>query len=133
MLPLRRGLYAIAHCRLHHTRLGATVAPVCLTAHIDRRLGLSSTFDTCIYCSGEIGEAFSHALSERAQRGVPVSVIIDRAGSESMHLMYLLVIAAVMLHTKLQAIDNEFVQVGSTSSDIRSIRLHYITKTAGSP
>jgi phosphatidylserine/phosphatidylglycerophosphate/cardiolipin synthase-like enzyme len=108
------------------------VAPACLTADIDRRLGLSSTFDTCIYWSGEMGEAFSHAPSERAQGGVPISVIIDRAGSESRHLMYLLAIAAAMLHTKLQVIDNESVQVGSTSSDIRSIRLHYITKTVGS-
>jgi cardiolipin synthase A/B len=44
----------------------------------------SITFETFIYWSGEIGEEFSQALSERARAGVPVSVIIDWVGSTKM-------------------------------------------------
>jgi cardiolipin synthase len=44
----------------------------------------SITFETYIYWSGEIGKAFTLALSERARAGVPVSVIIDWVGSVKM-------------------------------------------------
>jgi cardiolipin synthase len=44
----------------------------------------SITFETFIYWSGEIGEEFSQALSERARAGVPVNVIIDWVGSSKM-------------------------------------------------
>lgn len=44
----------------------------------------SITFETFIYWSGEIGEEFSQALSERARAGVPVSVTIDWVGSTRM-------------------------------------------------
>jgi cardiolipin synthase len=44
----------------------------------------SITFETFIYWSGETGEAFSQALSERARAGVPVSVIVDWVGSTRM-------------------------------------------------
>jgi cardiolipin synthase A/B len=38
-------------------------------------------FETYIYWSGEIGEAFSKALSERARAGVKVHVLLDWLGS----------------------------------------------------
>jgi cardiolipin synthase len=44
----------------------------------------SITFETYIYWSGEIGEEFSDALSDRARAGIPVSVIIDWVGSAKM-------------------------------------------------
>jgi cardiolipin synthase len=44
----------------------------------------SITFETYIYWSGEIGEQFTTALSERARAGIPVNVIIDWAGSIKM-------------------------------------------------
>ena len=44
----------------------------------------SVTFETFIYWAGEVGEAFSEALSERARAGIPVRVIIDWFGSSKM-------------------------------------------------
>ncbi|GAB2498844.1 phospholipase D-like domain-containing protein [Arenimonas alkanexedens] len=44
----------------------------------------SITFETYIYWSGEIGKAFSDALSERARAGVEVSVVIDWVGAMKM-------------------------------------------------
>lgn len=44
----------------------------------------SITFETFIYWSGEIADAFSQALSERAHAGVPVSLTIDWVGSNKM-------------------------------------------------
>ena len=41
----------------------------------------SITFETYIYWSGEIGQAFSKALAERARSGVKVHVLIDWVGS----------------------------------------------------
>ncbi|WP_375056076.1 phosphatidylserine/phosphatidylglycerophosphate/cardiolipin synthase family protein [Zobellella sp. DQSA1] len=60
----------------------------------------SITFETFIYWSGEIGEAFSQALSERARAGVPVSVIIDWVGSIKMEqsLLDSMQAAGVHLH-----------------------------------
>lgn len=42
------------------------------------------TFETYIYWSGQIGEAFADALAERARAGVAVHVTIDWAGSVKM-------------------------------------------------
>ncbi|SFX28890.1 cardiolipin synthase [Marinospirillum alkaliphilum DSM 21637] len=60
----------------------------------------SITFETFIYWSGETGEAFSEALSERARAGVPVSVIIDWVGSTRMEqaLLDSMQDAGVQLH-----------------------------------
>jgi cardiolipin synthase A/B len=60
----------------------------------------SITFETFIYWSGEIGEEFSQALSERARVGVPVSVIIDWVGSSKMEqsLLDSMQAAGVRLH-----------------------------------
>lgn len=41
----------------------------------------SITFETYIYWSGEIGQAFSKAPAERARSGVKVHVLIDWVGS----------------------------------------------------
>lgn len=60
----------------------------------------SITFETYIYWSGEIGEEFAQALSERARAGVPVSVIIDWVGSTNMEqsLLDSMEAAGVQLH-----------------------------------
>lgn len=60
----------------------------------------SITFETFIYWSGDIGEAFSQALSERARAGVAVSVIIDWVGSARMEQSMLdsMQAAGVRLH-----------------------------------
>ena len=42
------------------------------------------TFETYIYWSGDIGQQFADALSERARNGVKVKVMIDWAGSIKM-------------------------------------------------
>jgi cardiolipin synthase len=42
------------------------------------------TFETYIYWSGSIGKAFATALSERAQAGVKVHVLVDWVGSGKM-------------------------------------------------
>lgn len=58
---------------------GKEIFPAMLRAI--RSAQTSITFETFIYWSGDIGEAFSQAFSERARAGVPVSVIIDWVGS----------------------------------------------------
>ena len=60
----------------------------------------SITFETFIYWSGEMGEAFSQALSERARAGVPVNVTIDWVGSNKMEqaLLDSMQAAGVTLH-----------------------------------
>ncbi len=60
----------------------------------------SITFETFIYWSGEIGEEFSQALSERARAGLPVSVLIDWVGSIKMEqsLLDSMEAAGVQLH-----------------------------------
>ena len=60
----------------------------------------SIAFETFIYWSGEIGEKFSQALSERARAGVPVSVTIDWVGSTRMEqsLLDSMQAAGVQLH-----------------------------------
>jgi cardiolipin synthase len=44
----------------------------------------SITFETYIYWSGDIGDRFVEALSERARAGVKVHVLLDWAGSQKM-------------------------------------------------
>ncbi|MEX2469380.1 MAG: phospholipase D-like domain-containing protein [Pseudohongiellaceae bacterium] len=60
----------------------------------------SITFETFIYWSGDIGNEFSQALSERARAGVAVSVIIDWMGSTRMKqsLLDSMQAAGVQLH-----------------------------------
>ncbi|MBA3056763.1 MAG: hypothetical protein FP823_02485 [Rhodoferax sp.] len=45
---------------------------------------VSITFETYIYWSGDIGQAFADALSERARQGVKVHVLLDWVGSAKM-------------------------------------------------
>ena len=47
------------------------------------------TFETFIYWSGAIGEQFAHALSEKAQAGISVHVLLDWVGSQKMERRYL--------------------------------------------
>jgi cardiolipin synthase len=61
---------------------GVEIFPAMLSAI--RSAKNSITFETYIYWSGEIGEAFSEALSERARAGVPVNVTVDWVGSAKM-------------------------------------------------
>jgi cardiolipin synthase len=61
---------------------GAEIFPAMLEAIRGARQSI--TFETYIYWSGEIGEAFTDALSERARAGVPVSVTVDWVGSAKM-------------------------------------------------
>lgn len=49
----------------------------------------SITFETFIYWSGDIGEKFADALSERARAGVRVFVLLDWVGSLKMEARYL--------------------------------------------
>jgi len=60
----------------------------------------SITFETFIYWSGETGEAFSQALSDRARASVPVNVTIDWVGSNRMEqsLLDTMQAAGVKLH-----------------------------------
>jgi phosphatidylserine/phosphatidylglycerophosphate/cardiolipin synthase-like enzyme len=100
----------------------------------------SITFETYIYWSGEIGEEFSQALSERARaRGVRVRILLPGPHIDSLTIKIaskadwgallhagaeIYVYQPTMLHTKLLVIDGDFVSVGSTNFDIRSIRLN---------
>jgi cardiolipin synthase len=61
---------------------GAEIFPAMLDAI--RRASRSITFETFIYWSGEIGEEFSEALSERAGAGIAVNVLLDWVGSMKM-------------------------------------------------
>lgn len=65
-----------------------------------RSAQISVTFETFIYWSGQTGEEFSQALSERARAGVPVNVIIDWVGSTRMEqsLLDSMEAAGVQLH-----------------------------------
>jgi cardiolipin synthase len=42
------------------------------------------TFETYIYWSGDIGQRFTEALSERARNGVKVHILVDWVGSQKM-------------------------------------------------
>lgn len=61
---------------------GDEIFPAMLEAIRSARASI--TFETYIYWSGEIGKEFSDALSDRARAGVPVSVVVDWAGSIKM-------------------------------------------------
>jgi cardiolipin synthase len=61
---------------------GKEIFPAMLEAIASARKTI--TFETYIYWSGEIGQKFSDALSERARAGVKVNVTIDWAGSIKM-------------------------------------------------
>ena len=61
---------------------GDEIFPAMLGAISSARVSI--TFETYIYWSGEIGEAFTEALSERARAGVPVHVTVDWLGSIKM-------------------------------------------------
>jgi cardiolipin synthase len=77
---------------------GNEIFPAMLQAIRSARTSI--TFETYIYWSGEIGDEFSQALSERARTGVQVSVIIDWAGSAKMEqsLLDSMQAAGVTLH-----------------------------------
>jgi len=61
---------------------GDEIFPAMLTAI--REAQTTITFETYIYWSGQVGQAFADALSERARNGVRVRVTIDWAGSVTM-------------------------------------------------
>jgi len=46
------------------------------------RAKTSITFETYIFCSGEVAELFSHALAAKAREGVKVHVLIDGMGCD---------------------------------------------------
>jgi cardiolipin synthase len=61
---------------------GDEIFPAMLAAiHAAR---ISITFETFIYWSGEIGQQFADAVSERARAGVKVFILLDWAGSAKM-------------------------------------------------
>jgi cardiolipin synthase len=49
-----------------------------------RSASTTISFETYIYWSGSIGQAFAEALSERAKNGVKVHVLLDWVGSQKM-------------------------------------------------
>ncbi len=58
-----------------------------------RAARVSITFETYIYWSGEVGQAFADALAERARQGVKVHVLLDWVGSAKMDESLLAVMA----------------------------------------
>ena len=72
----------LAGNRVQPLQDGDEIFPAMLAAI--RAAETSITFETYIYWSGEIGKEFTDALAERAQAGIPVSVIVDWAGSIKM-------------------------------------------------
>jgi cardiolipin synthase A/B len=77
---------------------GVEIFPAMLEAIRSARTSI--TFETYIYWSGEIGEAFTEALTERARAGVPVNVVVDWVGSVKMEraLLARMEQAGVTLH-----------------------------------
>lgn len=77
---------------------GREIFPAMLAAI--RSAQTSITFETHIYWSGKAGDAFSRALAERAQAGIPVHMIIDWVGSTRMQASMLadMRAAGVQLH-----------------------------------
>jgi cardiolipin synthase len=61
---------------------GEQIFPAMLEAIRSARRSI--TFETYIYWSGEIGQQFADALSERAKAGVKVHVVVDWVGSIKM-------------------------------------------------
>ncbi len=72
----------VAGNRVEVLRNGDEIFPPMLDAI--RRARKSITFETYIYWSGDIGQAFADALSERARAGVRVHVLLDWVGSLKM-------------------------------------------------
>lgn len=66
--------------RVGNLENGAEIFPSMLEAV--RTARQSITFETYIYWSGDVGRQFADALSERAQAGVKVHVLIDWLGSQ---------------------------------------------------
>ena len=61
---------------------GVEIFPAMLAAIRGAKKSIS--FETYIYWSGDIGRSFVDALSERAEAGVPVHILIDWVGSQKM-------------------------------------------------
>lgn len=68
--------------RVRHLRNGEEIFPAMIAAIAAARRSIA--FETYIYWSGEVGQRFSDALSERARAGVPVHVTLDWVGSSKM-------------------------------------------------
>lgn len=61
---------------------GDQIFPPMLAAIRDAKVSI--TFETYIYWSGDIGQEFADALTERARQGVKVHVLLDWVGSAKM-------------------------------------------------
>lgn len=68
--------------RVRHLRNGEEIFPAMIAAIAAARRSIA--FETYIYWSGEVGQRFSDALSERARAGVQVHVTLDWVGSSKM-------------------------------------------------
>jgi cardiolipin synthase len=68
--------------RIEDFQNGDEIFPAMLAAIRGARRTI--TFETYIYWSGEIGQQFADALSERARAGVKVHMVVDWAGSFKM-------------------------------------------------
>lgn len=66
---------------------GDQIFPAMLSAIASAKKSI--TFESYIYWSGQIGEQFVNALSERARAGVPVHVHLDWLGSQKIDESYL--------------------------------------------
>lgn len=84
--------------RLTTLRNGVEIFPAMLDAI--RSAQHSITFETFIYWSGEIGQAFADALAERARAGVCVHVLLDWVGANKMdeELLARIVDAGAQVH-----------------------------------
>jgi cardiolipin synthase len=76
------GVPATEGNRVEVLRNGDEIFPAMLDAI--HRAQRTITFETYIYWSGRIGDAFASALSERARAGVKVHVLLDWVGSTRM-------------------------------------------------
>lgn len=65
--------------RIETLRNGDEIFPAMLRAIRSARASI--TFESYIYWSGDVGREFARALSERAQQGVKVLVLLDAVGS----------------------------------------------------
>ncbi len=66
--------------RVESLQNGDAIFPAMLAAV--RKAKRTITFETYIYWSGDIGQAFARALEERARAGVKVHVLLDWLGSQ---------------------------------------------------
>ena len=84
--------------RITTLRNGAEIFPAMLDAIRGARHTI--TFETFIYWSGDIGEAFADALAERARAGVRVHVLLDWVGANKMdeELLARIVDAGAQVH-----------------------------------